>query len=85
MTDDLRQKNNLRIVGINLLILAIYTIISGMFKELGIYFDAIIIVIHMIICMIMALIKNNGIWILSGLVVLLIGFSTCAGILVKIH
>jgi len=68
------------IVGINLAILAVYTLISKS-TDGGIGLDAVLIVLHVITCTIMALAKKSWIWFLSGVLVLVIGFSTCVSLL----
>ena len=73
----------MRNVGFNLLALAFYTIICGFIRDGGIIFDAILIACHFFVCLIMAAVEQKWVWALSALAVLLIGFSTCAGILWK--
>ena len=63
-------------VALNLLALAFYTIIFK-FVDGGIIFDAFIIFFHVIFCIGMAIGKKSWMWVLSGVLVLAIGFSTC--------
>jgi hypothetical protein len=67
----------MQLIAYNLIALAVYTI---MFRFLsgGIIFDALVIAIHLFTCFIMALAKRSWYWVLSGVMVLAIGFSTCA-------
>jgi hypothetical protein len=67
------------ITGSNMFVLIIYTVLTKAGNNSGgIIFDAFLIVIHSFICFGMASNKETGKhWRLSGLLVLLIGFSTC--------
>lgn len=68
----------MKIVGINMLILAIYTVLCSIDSSGGGFiFDAFLILIHVLVCIIMAIAKRSWIWLLSGVIVLVIGFSTC--------
>ena len=68
--------NGMKIVGINLLILLIYTI-GLKFVDGGAIFDAILIAAHLFVCIILAIALGSRFWLLSGILVLVIGFSTC--------
>ncbi|MGF7039153.1 hypothetical protein [Mucilaginibacter lappiensis] len=68
----------MKIVGINILILAIYAVLCSIDSGGGdIIFDAFLILIHVVVCIIMAIVKRSWMWLLSALLVLVIGFSTC--------
>ena len=68
----------MKIVGINMLILAIYAVLCSIDAGGGGFiFDAFLILIHVLVCIIMAIVKRSWIWLLSGVIVLVIGFSTC--------
>lgn len=79
------QKNNsnpntkMIIVGINLLVLIAYTIYLRVFnnEELIILVEAIFIAFQVAFCLIMAIFVYRKELLLSALVVLLIGFSSC--------
>jgi hypothetical protein len=79
------QKNNsnpntkMIIVGINLLVLIAYTIYLRVFnnEELIILVEAIFITFQVAFCLIMAIFVYRKELLLSALVVLLIGFSSC--------
>jgi len=43
-------------------------------------FEAMFIGLQVFVCIIMAIVKRSGMWLLSGFLVLIIGFSTCVGI-----
>ena len=79
---DKQPKNNnksigdARIVLFNLLALAFYTVLCKT-TEAGFIFDAFFIAIQVFVCLIMALAKRSWLWVLSGVLVLVIGFSTC--------
>jgi hypothetical protein len=81
-----KQSRNMKIVGINLLILAGYTILCGFLgRQGGVVFDAFFLAAHVLVCIILGAIQQKWIWALSVLVVLLIGVSTCVGILWKLQ
>jgi len=66
------------IVAYNLLGLAAYTILFRLLAdEGGIVLDALVLAGHLLVCFIMSLVKRSWIWVLSGVLVLVIGFSTC--------
>jgi len=73
--------NNMKIVGINLGILVVYTVFSRFTGEGGIIIDAFFIFFHVIICIILAIAARKWSWLLSGVLVLVIGFSTCTSFL----
>ncbi|TWI96713.1 hypothetical protein JN11_03825 [Mucilaginibacter frigoritolerans] len=79
--DEKKQSYNMWVVGVNLAVLAVYTVISKANTELGPLLDAFLIAIHVAVCILWAAIASKRIWWLTALVVLLIGFSTCVGIL----
>lgn len=70
---------NMRIVGVNLLVLAGYTIISRVIPG-GFILNGYAIIVHFILCLIKAIIHKSWIWLLTAIMVLLIGCSTCANI-----
>lgn len=75
-----KDKNltGMKIVGINILILAVYTLLCKLdSNDGGFIFDAFLIAIHVFVCIIMAIVKRSWMWLLSALLVLGIGFSTC--------
>ncbi len=82
------------IVGINLVIILVYSVLiriaagggTGNDKNLGIlFFSAFVIAIHVITCLIITGVmysKSNDLgkaWLLSSGIVLLVGFSSCLG------
>jgi len=73
------DRKGLRIFGLNLLILVVYSVVSK-FSGDGIA-DAFFIAIHFCACMIVAAIMRSWAWVLSGLLVLVIGFATCVELL----
>lgn len=79
---DKKSSKDLRILGLNLLILVGYSIISR-FTEGGPLLDAGFLAIHICFCMIMAGVARNWAWVLSGVTVLIIGFATCVEVLWK--
>ncbi|WPU92167.1 hypothetical protein SNE25_22865 [Mucilaginibacter sabulilitoris] len=68
----------MKIVGINILVLVIYTsLLTIGTNGGGFIFDAFLILAHVIVCIVMAITKRSWIWLLSAILVLAIGFSTC--------
>jgi hypothetical protein len=75
-----KQISDMGLVGINVAVLVIYTVFCK-FSEGGIILDAFLIFAHVIVCFIVAITQKNWFWFLSGLLVLIVGFSTCANFL----
>jgi len=71
-----KSGDGMKIVGINLLILVIY-LIALKFVEGGAIFDALLIAAQLFVCIILAIALRSRYWMLSGILVLVIGFSTC--------
>jgi hypothetical protein len=79
------SKNNpfpeIKILGINLVVLIIYTVLCKMGNGLeNLILEAFFIGLQVLVCIVAASAKKSGIWLLSALLVLVIGFSTCIGI-----
>jgi len=73
--------SGMTIVAINLIILAVYTILFKLAGDGGFVLDALILVLHVTTCIIMSIVKKSGFWLLSAFLVLAIGFSTCVYVL----
>jgi hypothetical protein len=72
-----KQGYNFKVLGANLLIFAVYTVIgvsSGDDGLLGAFFFSLF---HFAICVILAIVFKKWVWLLSGLLILVIGFGTC--------
>jgi hypothetical protein len=70
------------VVGYNLLALAGYTILCRLLVDQGgIIFDALFLACHVFICLILSIGNKSWMWLLSGVLVLVIGFSTCVTIM----
>jgi hypothetical protein len=70
--------DGMKIVGYNILVLVVYTVLCKFSSDLGgLVAEAFLIGIHVLVCIVMAIIKRSGIWLLAGILVLIIGFSTC--------
>jgi len=76
----------INIVGYNLAILIVYTLISWVaYHSEGWGLDCLLIAAHVVICLITSFVcvfilkykKLSGFWLLSAFIVLVIGFSTC--------
>jgi|GEM_PF-2336101 len=77
-----KKPSAMKIVGYNLLVFAAYTVICAVTsKDGGFVFDMFFIGIQFFTCIIFAIINRSWVWILSALMVLIIGFSTCVGML----
>jgi len=72
-----------RILGLNMLILVIYTGLCALTSG-GPIFDAFLLFVHVLFCFVAALTYKRWAWGLSALAVLLIGVSTCVGILFNV-
>ena len=76
------KKPNMALVAYNILAFVTYTIFSVYPQKLpGLY--AIFILSHVLFCFVCAAYKWRWEWLLGGIVVLLIGLSTCANFLFK--
>jgi hypothetical protein len=66
------------VVGINLLVLVFYTLLlkltTGNFSAIT---DAFILFLHVLFCIGMAIGRSSWVWLLGGVLVLIVGFSTC--------
>jgi len=71
-----KQNENFKIVGGNLLAMIVYTVLSK-FSDAGLIFDALFLLVHVMLCWIFAITNKSWMWFLAGLLVLLIGASTC--------
>jgi hypothetical protein len=78
--DEKPNSGGMRIVGINLAVLAVYTIISALIRELWVL-DMFFIGLQFVTCIVMAIVKRKWSWLLSGILVLVIGFSTCVSLI----
>ena len=78
--NDGKRYSDGRILAINLLVLAGYTGLSALTSG-GPIIDAFFLLIHVLFCFVAALIYKKWAWGLSALAVLLIGVSTCVGVL----
>ncbi|MCO5949419.1 hypothetical protein [Mucilaginibacter flavidus] len=76
-----KQSKDMRVVGYNLLVFVGYTLILKFAGEAGLILDGIILVIHVFVCIILAIAYRSWLWFLSGLMILIIGVSTCAYLL----
>jgi hypothetical protein len=69
--------NGVKIIGYNLLALTLYSALCLPFSG-GLISDAYALFFHCFLCFALAILYKSGLWLLSGLLVLVIGFSTCA-------
>ena len=83
--NDIGANGNMAVIGYNLLVLIAYTVLCATVKDLGPFLDAILLTIHVLVCIITSIASAKWNWALSALVVLLIGVSTCVGILWKLN
>jgi len=67
------------IIGINMIVFLAYTlwVRSGRDNEFGFIAEAFFMAIHIILCMVAAIIGYRKQFLISALVILLVGFSTC--------
>jgi hypothetical protein len=71
--------SKMMVVAINMLILIAYTVYFRWFayEELIILAEAIVIFLHVVLCLILAIFVLRKEFLFSALIVLLIGFSSC--------
>jgi hypothetical protein len=76
--NNVKPSPNMNIVVYNLLGLAFYTILFKLLaNQGGLFFDAFVLAGHVLVCIILAIAEKSWLWVLSGVLVLVIGFSTC--------
>jgi hypothetical protein len=69
---------NLRILGYNLLLFALYTFACmAADQSQGSVSALLIAFFQFVVCTLLAIVKRNAVWFLAGLLVLIIGFGTC--------
>lgn len=71
------KTSDLAILGINMGIFALYTIICVLAGQEALIGMVVLSVIHGFIALIMAVIQRRWIWVLAGLLIPVIGFGTC--------
>jgi len=77
-----KKPSAMKIVGYNLLVFAAYTVICAVTsKDGGFIFDMFLIGIQFFACIIFAIINRSLVWLLSAIMILIIGFSTCVGLI----
>lgn len=74
-----KKPETMSIAGINLLVMLVYTIILAAIPD-GLILDIFLLPAHVFVCLLVAIVNRSWIWLLSALAVLIIGFSTCAGL-----
>lgn len=72
-----KQPSDLKILGLNLLVFAVYSVASVYSGSDGGFFAFMIAGVHAFICIILAIVQKRWIWVLAGLLILVIGFATC--------
>jgi hypothetical protein len=85
---DLQSKNQqpegepasgIKIVGINLAVFVGYTLLS-LLTDGGFLFAGVLMICQVIVCIILSVHYRKWSWFLGGLLVLIIGFSTCVSL-----
>jgi hypothetical protein len=73
-----KPMTGMTIVGVNLIVLVIYTALLKLSPDNGsLILDAFCLLLHVVFCLIMAMVKKSWTWVLAASLVLAIGFSTC--------
>jgi uncharacterized membrane protein len=75
MSEEKKKFGDLAVLGTNLAVFAAYTVI-GLSQNADGWF--IISLWHAAACVLMAIIQKRWIWVLAVLLILIIGFATCA-------
>jgi len=73
-------QNRWKVVGINIGVLAVYTVACRLVSG-GIIIDAFLIAMHFFVGIIASIVVRRWEWVLSAFLVLVIGFSTCVNFL----
>ncbi|MEO3403148.1 hypothetical protein AAFN85_04550 [Mucilaginibacter sp. CAU 1740] len=75
-----KKPSSMKIVGINMAVFAAYTILCELgAKDGAAILDMFLIGIHVLVGIVLAIVNRSWAWLLSALIVLVIGFSTCVG------
>ncbi|HEX8018851.1 hypothetical protein [Mucilaginibacter sp.] len=77
---DKKPPGDFKIVGLNLAIFVVYTSLTMLING-GLIFAGLLMICQVVVCSILALYYRKWSWFLGGLLVLIIGFSTCVGML----
>jgi hypothetical protein len=76
---DNKPRSGIKIVGLNLAIFVGYTLLSMLING-GLIFAGLLMICQVIVCSILSLYYRKWSWFLGGLLVLIIGFSTCVSL-----
>jgi hypothetical protein len=86
LTSNKKPANGMLIVGLNLLALALYTlVIKTTVDSGGMILEAGAIIMHFSICILMSTVRQTWWWLLSALVIISIGCSTCSYVFKNIN
>lgn len=73
------NNSNLKIAGYNLAAMLIYGLLFvGVMGNDGLIIFGMAYIGHAFICLIMAIVQRKWVWFLSSVLIVIIGFSTCA-------
>lgn len=76
MEEQKKEPDKMRIVGLNIGIFAVYTLICAV-TPLKIFSAIVPLGFHLVACFVLAIVYRNWVWVLSAGLLVLIGFSTC--------
>lgn len=76
---DNKPPGGIKIVGLNLTVFVGYTLLS-MLVNGGLIFAGLLMICQVVVCSILSLYYRKWSWFLGGLLVLIIGFSTCVSL-----
>ncbi|WP_413667190.1 hypothetical protein ACEN9X_22095 [Mucilaginibacter sp. Mucisp86] len=76
---DNKQPSGIKIVGLNLAVFVGYTLLS-MLTSGGLIFAGLLMIVQVVVCVTLSLYFRKWSWFLGGLLVLIIGFSTCVSL-----
>lgn len=76
---DHKQPSGIKIIGLNLAVFVGYTLLS-MLTNGGFIFAGLLMIAQVVVCIILSLYFRKWSWFLGGLLVLIIGFSTCVSL-----
>jgi len=75
------NKVNLKIAGYNLAAMLMYGLLFvGAMGNDGFILFGLAFLAHAFVCLILAIVQRKWVWVLSSLLIVIIGFSTCANL-----
>jgi hypothetical protein len=70
----------LGILGFNLVLFIAYSLMLLPLGEPGLFVHALIYCVHVVVCIIAAIVQRKWMWVFAALIIACIGFSTCTAV-----